>query len=216
MRTIAYDENMPTRNIVKEYGEGEYYHVYNRGVNKSLIFYDEFDYGYFLNLFKKYLSPEPARDSSRRLLPNYAHEVELVAYCLMPNHYHLMFYLKEKQGIEHVMRSVMTAYSMYVNRRHKRVGALFQNHFLASRITNDSYFWQVARYIHLNPLDIHQSPLNYPYSSIEYIRGSKSAEWLHASHLVGSSDERRRFVDSLYDGEEYHELYHNLRHELAN
>lgn len=216
MKVVSYHGGMPTRNIVKKYGEGEYYHVYNRGVNKNLIFYDELDYGYFLSLFKKYLSPEPARDKSRRLLPNYAQEVELVAYCLMPNHYHLMFYLKEKPGIEHVMRSVMTAYSMYINRRHKRVGSLFQNHFLASRITSDRYFWQVARYIHLNPLDIHENPLSYAYSSIEYIRGSKAAEWLHVSHLVESNGDRERFIASLRDSEEYHELYHNLRHELAN
>lgn len=207
---------MPTRNIVKEYGEGEYYHAYNRGVAKMDIFRDDEDYAALLNLFKRYLSPEVAKDAKRCTLPNYRSSVDLVAYCLMPNHYHLLFYLKEKQGIEKLMRSVMTAYSGYFNKKYDRVGSVFQNHFLASRIPTDAYLWQVSRYIHLNPLDIGRAPLTYSFSSLRYYRGDKTADWLTVSHLVETQDERMRYVAFVLDDKDRHNEANSIKWLLAN
>lgn len=206
---------MPTRNIIKTYGEGNYYHAYNRGVDKMNIFLDDADYEVMLALFKRYLSPERQRDLSRNLLPNYHDSVDLVAYCLMPNHYHLLLYLKQKQGIEKLMRSVMTAYSRYFNTKYERVGGLFQNHFLAARIGSDEYLWHVSRYIHLNPLDINQDPLTYLYSSIGYFRGDKKAGWMSPHYLVENSDERKKYIDSINDMQDYHRLQARLKHLLA-
>lgn len=207
---------MPKRNAIKEYGEGEFYHCYNRGVNKDRIFRNNNDYGYFLGLFKRHLSEEPARDKTRRPYPHYVDQVELVAYCLMPNHYHLLLYLKEKEGIECLMRSVMTAYSAYYNRRYGRTGALFEGRFLASRIASNTYLWHASRYIHLNPLDIHADPLRYEFSSVAYFLGDKYAEWLHPEWLVQTNIERRKYQDSLIDQEEYHQLQHILKDQLAD
>ena len=211
-----YPVCMPTRNIVKEYAEDSYYHVYNRGVNKELIFKDDLDYEYFLGLFKQRLSREPARDRTRRPVAHFYQKVELVAYCLMPNHYHLLLYLKDKDGIERLMRSVMTAYSGYFNRRHGRVGKLFQNHFLASRISSDAHLMQVSWYIHSNALDIGRSVTSYPYSSIRYFGGSKNAEWVHPERIVTNHHERSLYLIDLAREADHHELYHRLKHELAN
>ena len=207
---------MPKRNIVKQYGEGEFYHCYNRGVNGQDIFQSPDDFGYFLSLFKRHLSSEPARDRTRRLYPHYAGKVELAAYCLMPNHYHLLLYLKEVDGIELLMRSVMTAYSGYFNRNYSRTGKLFEGHFLASRITSDEYLWHVSQYIHLNPLDIGQDPQKYEYSSLLYFRSDRASEWVHPEWLVRTSDERSAYVKSLVDHEDYHELRHAISHQLAD
>ena len=68
---------MPTRNIIKDYGEGEYYHAYNRGVAKMDIFRDDEDYVVLLSLFKRYLSPEIAKDAKRCAFPNYRESVDL-------------------------------------------------------------------------------------------------------------------------------------------
>ncbi len=179
------------------------------------IFRDETDYHVMLALFKRYLSPEKQRDTSRNLLPNYHDSVDLVAYCLMPNHYHLLLYLKQKQGIEKLMRSVMTAYSRYFNTKYERVGGLFQNHFLAAHIGSDEYLWHVSRYIHLNPLDMHHDPFTYPFSSIGYFRGDKNAAWMSPHHLVEQDSERRNYIASVSDMQEYHRLQARLKHMLA-
>lgn len=207
---------MPSRNIIKEYGEGEYYHSYNRGVAKMDIFCDDQDYEVMLHLLKRYLSPEPQRDKYRALLPSYSDNVELIAYCLMPNHYHFLLYLKKKDGIEKLMRSVMTAYSRYFNEKYNRVGTLFQNHFLASRVTSNEYLWHVSRYIHLNPLDIRKVPSTYTYSSYPYFAGKMHANWLHPERLIGSHSDKRRYVQSLEEGREYHELQAAIKHQLAH
>lgn len=201
---------------MKQYGEGEYYHVYNRGANKNTIFIDDNDYAMFLGLLKSYLQPTPDRDAARRLMPNYSEKVELVAYCLMPNHFHMLLYLKETDGLEKLMRSLMTSYSMRFNKRHKHSGALFEGVFLASRITSDQYLWHVSKYIHLNPLDIGREVEDYPYSSIGYYLKEKHADWMHERRLVESEDERRRYRKDLAEQTDWHKMYHNLRHELAN
>lgn len=207
---------MPTKNIVKEYGEGQYYHVYNRGVAKTEIFIEDADYIYMLSLFKKHLSGEESIDKFGRPAADYSKELDLIAYCLMPNHYHMMVFLKEKDGLVHFMRSVMTAYSMYFNKKYKRVGALFQNHFLASRITNEAYYWHISRYIHLNPMDTQMPYLEYPYSSVGYYLDNKHAKWLHPEHVLeeaGSGESYQRF---LADYEDMHRDLAHIKHQLAN
>lgn len=207
---------MPKRNRVKVYGEGEYYHCYNRGVDKGLIFRDADDYAFFLGLFKRYLSPEISRDANRRTYPNYASEVDLVAYCLMPNHYHLLFYLKEGQGIKHVIQSVMTAYSGYYNHRYTRTGALFEGTFLASRIGSEIYFNYISHYIHANPLDIKRDISTYPYSSIGYFDGTKTAAWVHPEYIVQTEKERNEYMKGAVTLADYRQLQHELQHMLAN
>lgn len=158
-----------------------------------------------LHLLKVYLSPELSRDKQRRKLPNYSHKVEMVAYCLMPTHYHFFVYLLESDGLEKLMRSVMTVYSKYFNQKYQRAGTLFQNSFLASRITNDVYFWHITRYIHLNPIDISEvNYTHYPYSSIGYFIGEKHAAWLHEERIVQTHAERLKYAEFLADYEERH------------
>lgn len=207
---------MPIRNRVKVYGEDQYYHVYNRGVNKDPIFLDDSDYSYFLSLFKRYLSPEEASDNYRHLLKNYSHEIELIAYCLMPNHYHLLIYLKDTEGLVHLMRSIMTAYTMYFNKKYKRVGSLYQGIFLASRITSDEYLWHISRYIHLNPLDIGADYFSYSYSSLGYYGNRKHALWIHPERLIKSPNDRDKYMMFLSDYESIHDELNIIKHLLAD
>lgn len=206
---------MPTRNVVKNYGEGQYYHVYNRGVDRRNIFQDDQDYRYFMSLMKRYLSPKTEVDSKNRDYPNYSDLVELCAFCLMPNHFHLVFYLKERQGIEKLMRSVMTSYSRYFNTKYRRLGPLFQNVFLASRLGDERYFWHITRYVHLNPIDIGKEWRNYPYSSITYYSGERRAGWLHEERFVETAEERQKYQDFVMDYEDLHETLDDIKSELA-
>lgn len=208
---------MPARNIVKKYGAGEYYHVYNRGVAKMDIFREDEDYVYMLHLLKRHLSEEPSFDKNGREIKNYSSEIDLIAFCLMPNHYHFVVYLKEADGLERLMRSVMTSYSLYFNKKYARVGTLFQNHFLASRITDESYFWHISRYVHLNPVEITGGQYaDYPFSSYEYFMGNKSAEWVHPEYFVETEADRvqyRRFMD---DYVERRDLLKAIEHQMAH
>jgi len=206
---------MPKRNSVKVYGAPHYYHLYNRGVDRQNIFADPEDYFYFLSLFKRHLSDTPDTDSSGRVYADYSNEVELVAFCLMPNHFHLLVFLKEPQGIIHLTRSVMTAYTMYFNKKYKRTGGLYEGAFLASPIDNDMYLWHVSRYIHLNPLDIGKDFRQYPYSSIKYFTGERNAEWLNSNRLIKTDKDREEYVEFVADYQTMNAELDHLKHILA-
>lgn len=210
-----YSDNMPRKNAIREYGAGEYYHVYNRGASKMDIFREPQDYAHFLSLLKGYLTPGEKINSAGNIVPNYTDRIELIAYCLMPNHYHLFVYLLETDGLVGLMRSIMTSYSMYFNHKYKRTGTLFEGRFLASRITGDAYFWQVSRYIHLNPLDIHKDIFDYPYSSVQYFVGNWHAAWVHPEYVV-AAHEKEQYRQELLDNKDWHEDVHRLRHILAD
>lgn len=202
---------MPSRNIVKQFAADSMYHVYNRGVNKSLIFTDQRDYAVFLS-FLKYalLSDEEHKqnelvetslltDAQRFNLrrEGLAGKIDLVSYCLLPNHFHLLLYQYDPDAITKLMRSVATGYSMYFNKRHKRIGSLFQGVYKASRINSDAYWLHVTRYIHLNPLDIVEDFETYDYSSFRVYMGKIKQDWVKPDMIMdafGSPAKYKKFV----------------------
>lgn len=176
---------MPGRNLEKVYVEDSFYHVYNRGLNKQDIFKDDDDYRVFLNLLKRSLGEEIQQNAKHRDYPNFHNDLELLSYCLMPNHFHLLIYTKNKPKLlPELMRSVMTSYVMYFNKKIERKGRLFEQHYRAVRITSDEYLWHISRYIHLNPLDMGHDYKKYPYSSIEYYTGRKSSDWVRPDEII--------------------------------
>ncbi|MDZ7744690.1 MAG: transposase [Candidatus Saccharibacteria bacterium] len=189
---------MPSRHVVKQLASDNYYHVYNRGVNKSDVFLDSDDYFYFLHLFKRHLSNEPLQDKYGRDFAHLLNKVELLAFCLMPNHFHLLVYNQEDKGLPELMHRLMTAYSMYFNKRHKRVGSLFQGTYKASLIDKDDYLLHISRYIHLNPQDINVDYETYDYSSFPYYMKTRTAEWLRPDKIMelhdNSTKDYRKFV----------------------
>ena len=187
---------MPSPNIIREYVPESYYHVYNRGVEKRIIFHDTQDYAVFMSYMRRHLSSDNNLDSQKRSYKFFG-SVELVAFCLMPNHFHLLLYSKDDPSqIAKFMQSTCVAYSMYFNRRYKRVGGLFQSRFKASRILNDTYLQHITRYIHLNPADYK----SYRWSSLRYYLREEKVNWIHPERILdifgGSYSE---FVDEYYD-----------------
>jgi REP element-mobilizing transposase RayT len=203
---------MPSRNVIKVYAPDSYYHVYNRGVGKQTIFHDEQDYTVFLGLLKRHLDAEPHQDRQGRQYDHLYDDVELLAYCLMPNHFHLLLYLKEPGAITRLLRGMSTAYTMYYNKRYTRVGGLFQGTYKASRITTDDYLTHISRYIHLNPA----KPLDYRWSSLDYYLGRKQAQWVKPEKILDmfkNSDEYRQFVQ---DYEEQNQMTHEIKQSVAD
>jgi putative transposase len=138
---------------------GEFYHIYNRGVEKRDIFLDDRDRKRFLRLlyvansFKAFVFRDIANisyDDIKRGNPR----VAIGAYCLMPNHFHLLVRETIEGGISTFMEKLGTGYSMYFNKRHTRVGPLFQGRFKAQHVDRDEYLKYLFSYIHLNPVKL--------------------------------------------------------------
>ncbi len=171
---------MPSKNIVKEYHPNSFYHIYNRGVNKTEIFLDEQDYSVLLSYLKTYLIPFDLKILERRLTDkelsekekkealnqinrkNFHGKIELIAYCLMPNHYHFLIRQENKYDMKEFIQTLMALYVKYFNSRHSRIGPLFQGKYKAVLIDKGQLAY-LSRYIHRNPIEgskIKRSDLN--------------------------------------------------------
>ncbi|MDZ7744630.1 MAG: transposase [Candidatus Saccharibacteria bacterium] len=203
---------MASRNSRKIYIENTHYHVYNRGVDKRKIFLDDEDYSVFLNLLKRYLSREPAKDTKGRQYPWLYNDIELLAFCLMPNHFHLLVYQLEENALKNLIKNVCGSYTSYFNKKHKRVGPLFQDRFKASMITSDEYLHHISRYIHLNPVAYKE----WPYSSLPHYLGYKSVEWIQPTRILELFTDAHDYLKFVEDYKEHKDMLTEIEHSLAS
>jgi len=141
---------------------GEFYHLYNRGNSKQVIFQNDTDYKRFQLLL--YLMNDQRSIRLHNVLrdginPYTSHErgeplVAIGAYCLMPNHYHLVVSPVVEDGVSQFMKKLGTAYSTYFNKRYERTGSLFEGKFKSVWADNDEYLRYLFSYVHLNPLKL--------------------------------------------------------------
>jgi putative transposase len=179
-----------------------YYHIYNRGTDKRTIFLDKSDYLRFLTLLYICNTTEPIRlgnlqrtEQGQSLLnPRKETLVDIGAYCLMPNHFHLLLKEKSETGIPVFMQKIGTAYAMYFNKKNERSGNLFQGRFKAELADTDNYLKYLFAYIHLNPIKLIEPTwreegiknsdratdfLNgYEWSSYKFYTGKKSTDFI--------------------------------------
>ena len=137
----------------------ELYHLLNRGVDKRKIVLDDHDRVRFVHdlfAFNSTASSLNFEQPERQLEQHRAHErlVDIHAFCLMGNHYHLLVSEVIERGISLFMQKLNMGYSKYFNERHGRTGALWQGRFKKIRISRDAHFLYIPYYIHLNPLDL--------------------------------------------------------------
>lgn len=187
---------MSKRNTIRSFDVPAFYHVYNRGTHKEKIFLDSQDKRKFMSLLARYLDPDDSSVRADGVLYEKS-EAKLIAYCLMGNHFHLLLYQDDNPNdIRRLMVSVLTAYSMYFNLRHKKSGRLFERPYQASRIDTEPYLAHITRYIHLNP----KTYLTYVWSSLPEYIGRRQNPWLHLD-LVPRM-EPRAYLEYLGDYEE--------------
>ncbi|KKQ45429.1 MAG: hypothetical protein US62_C0015G0010 [Candidatus Woesebacteria bacterium GW2011_GWA1_37_8] len=216
---------MPPLNSVKTYIEGGYYHIYNRGVDKRKIFQRDLDYSVFLRLLKEYLLPIDHPDLlkiqgiiPRRKPLNCYDDIELISYCLMPNHFHLLIRQKSKYGLKRFSKALLTNYSMYFNKTYERTGRLFQGVYKAVLILDESYFLHLSRYIHLNPSELlaRDNPLHkYKYSSYKYYIGINCPDWLNPKPILQMfQNDKSQFPSKILTYQSFVENYKENEREL--
>lgn len=203
---------MLSRNTVRIDVADSYYHVYARGINKEIIFREAADKEYFLYLVSRHLSLKPVVNNSGYTYPHFRNNLELLSYCIMNNHFHLLFYQIRPGTVSMFMKSVMVAYSVYANRKYKRTGSLFENRFKASLINREDYLLHVSRYIHLNP----RNWKRFPYSSLRYIQHANEPEWLQTEKILNHHNSRQSYLEFVADYVEYKEILAEIKRQLAN
>ncbi len=183
---------MPSKNTIKTYVEGGYYHIYNRGVDKREIFLDKQDCSVFLHYLKFYLSPiekalcnTPFKFRPKLQQLNLSKEIDLLSFCIMPNHFHLQIKQHTKSGMERLTRRLLTAYVQYFNFKNKRKGVLFEGTYKAKLIEDDDQLLYLSSYIHRNPFKIKNPKFDFvEFSSYPYYLGFKKVDWVKPDEIL--------------------------------
>jgi REP element-mobilizing transposase RayT len=197
---------MPSLNAITPILGDNYYHIFNRGNNKECIFFTESNYNYFISLYKRYISPF----------------CDTLAYCLIPNHFHLLIKIKgeiliEKNGevqqikddekigatVSEQFRRLFITYSQAIKKQEKIIGNLFSRPFKRIMIEDEDYLKYLTFYIHFNPVKHNFSDdfKKYRFSSYSAII-SNSETNLNRTLLLDIFGGREDFIN-------YHNYYHD-------
>ena len=194
---------MGTRDY-KQFSAGEYYHIYNRGNNKNEIFLDSEDFNFFILRLRQNLFPKQSTKKFRtQPLPDGA--FSLINYCLMPNHFHLLVKQNGELPTSKLILRVCTSYSKYFNKKHQKIGHVFQDQFKQALIDDNSYLMWLSAYIHQNPkvaglvTDLNK----YMWSSYPnftgYTKDDLCEKEIILSQFNNSSREYQNFVETSYE-----------------
>ena len=202
--------------------EGEFYHIYSRGVDKRQIFARQEEYIRFVNaarILNSYLTIPPRFNvyeiEPKELLTSIDPYVEVIAVCLMQNHYHIIVKELQKSGISKFLQKLNSSHTHFYNILHERTGRLFEGPFGAKHIDKPDYGHYITYYVHLNPIKLlrryqigteegFNELIRYPWSSLALYVGEKNA----LSDLVNlgfrdevlglSASEYKEFAKELY------------------
>jgi len=220
---------MPGRGIIL--ATENIYHVLNRGIASQPVFLDKRDYKRALEAMLFYQNIRPplkysmfllqSRERREVILKNLRQRrnfwVEILAFCFMPNHFHILVRQSTNSGTSRFLSNFTNSYTRYFNTRHKRKGPLFQGKFKAVRIETDEQLLHVSRYIHLNPYSSYlvgnfDQLIDYPFSSLsEYLKENETDRCQEEQVLVGfkSREDYRRF---MFDRADYQRHLEEIKH----
>ena len=203
------------------------YHVFNRGVNKYDIFFSDSDYEHFLAAAKHYLTKNskfsyekyPSESNEPGSLQGslkleIAPRIEILAYCLMPNHFHFLVKQLTDKGIASYMQRFINSYVHHVNIKYKRVGPLFQGPFKGVRIESDDHLLHLSRYIHLNPLvsNLTADLKDYKWSSYSsYFKGGEDG-FVKPNQVLKSFRSIKDYEKFVSDQEGYARSLEQMKH----
>ena len=182
--------------------ENEFYHIYNRGVDKRSIFSDKNDLERFFQSMQEFNVIEPIgsiyeNSFNKEKIGQKTHPlVKFIAYCLNPNHFHFILTQVEDRGIEKFMHKLGTGYTKYFNEKNSRSGALFQGRFKANHINSNEYLLHASVYVNLN-YKVHrlQKSKNIYRSSWDEYLNSDLGGICSKEMILGQFKSEKRYVD---------------------
>ena len=218
---------MPYRNI--PFVTNQVYHVFNRSIASQSIFIDRRDYERILDLVNYYrfkkpplrfshynrLPKEQKADYEKSFMINQNPMLDILAYCIMPNHVHFLLRPKIDNSISDFMRNLQNCYSKYFNTKRERTGSLFQFMFKAVRIETDEQLVHVSRYIHLNPVTSYilkvENLEQYKWSSFkDYVLDIDS--FVNKEMILGRFKSPQKYKKFVFDQAEYQQQLNKIKH----
>jgi len=205
------------------FASGEFYHIYNRGNSKQKIFNDKSDYVRFINLMYVCNQTENFKVDNLKKgedffdLEKGMNLVYIGAYCLMPNHFHILITKKEDGGISKFMQKLTTAYVMYYNKKYKHTGGLFEGKFKSEHVDSDRYLKYLFSYIHLNPIKLidknwKENGIKNKREAVEYLNNYQYSSFLDFLEIKRNQNKilnietfpkyfpnKKTFMDEIFD-----------------
>ena len=219
---------MPYRKVI--FADNQYYHIFNRSVGGESIFTSKKTLARSIDLmdfyrFKSQLSFSKfkvlAENRKREFMDKlYQTEqlVELLAFSLMPNHFHLLLRQLREKGIIDYLSNLQNSLAKYVNIKSARIGSLFCNPFKGVHIQNENLLLHINRYIHLNHvtsyiIDINELD-NFPWTSFPYYIGAKSGDFVSTDLVLSHFANREKYREFVYNQADYQRQLHTIKHLL--
>ena len=212
------------------FSNGYIYHIFNRGIDRRSVFtgFREYLRAQELIEFYKHLETpvryskflqlsKSLRDDVLREINKSETQVDILAYCLMPNHFHFMLQQKVDKGVSTFIANFTHAYTRYFNTKHERIGPMFEGIFKAVLVESDEQLIHLSRYIHLNPVVssiINESDLNnYKWSSYhEYIAPSKNSTVSKRDLVMSMFESAKHYEKFVLDQIEYGKKLEIIKH----
>lgn len=210
--------------------QGYHYHVFNRGVNKRPIFKSKYEYNRFLLLLRFYnsleypvkfskfikLSVDQRKEIWNRLGREKTH-TDILTYCLMPNHFHLLLKQNSENGISKLLGNLQNSYARYFNIKNERIGHLFQGQFKAVKIDGEEQLLHVSRYIHLNPYSSAivkkiEDLENYEWSSLREYINKIPFKLCSKESIMTSFKNPENYKKFVFDNADYQKELENIKH----
>lgn len=206
-----------------------FYHIFNRGVERRTIFTSPQEYARFIMLLRYYRYKEPQirysffqhmppddRESILTSQEKMPPDVRVLAYCLMPNHFHVLVEQESEGGVTKMMSNVSNGYARYFNTKYDRVGPLFQGPFKAVRVETDEHLLHVQRYIHLNPVVsaiVSRTQLaSYPWSSLPTYLGISNQPWIDMTYVQSHFKNTESYKTFVFEQIDFAIAQDSLRH----
>jgi len=199
-----------------------FYHVFNRGVEKRKIFLNDGDYQRFLQTlyYYQFKGPKPRFSTHKRFRSQDFDKnpkiIEIACYCLMPNHFHLLIKQIKDGGVQEFANKISNSYTKYFNTKYKRIGPLFQGAFKAVPVETDEQLIHLSRYIHLNPYvsDLVENLESFLYSSYnDFIKGTEN-KLCNSTLILGFFKDVKDYKKFVKDQQSYALELERIKHLL--
>lgn len=209
----------------------EIYHVFNRGVASLPTFQNKRDYSRAIETMFYYQNRIPpvkyskfltlSTDKRRQILNDLAKQkqffIEIIAYCLIPNHFHLIIKQVVENGISKFTGNFTNSYTRYFNTKNERAGPLFQGKFKAKRIETEEQLFHLSRYVHLNPYSSYvvktlKDLENYPFSSLPEYLGKVQTNYCAKEVVLGNFKNKAEYKKFLFDQADYQRKLEEIKH----